>query len=850
MRRLVLLLLVTQALAFGAEIAYAEDFCHLELEFEDLSTGAPIPGILLRLENPALSLNREVSGGPDGRVLVWDLAPGIWRAEAIPEGYQWLSVGSLRCVSGGLIHLAIRLQRSEGDEGVSLGDAPEIDASSAEAVIWAPLPDESLPREMVAPRSARTRAVGVSKGPKAFRRWDLLPPGIQRPLSEENWSAAAPGLGSLELGIGGGAGGKTLRSRGRSQKVDQEIPVLLNWALPLAKQGRAYLFAEGVRRSFGSWSGMSADWDGSTRRNESLERSGSLAMKLESGGDGSFAIDGFGNFSDSHHSQEAATLFTLDEIPRFNHSYRNLGFGGGWRWMIGGNALLHGGVEWVRSRGEIDPEGAQDISQDLDPEGAHSSGFGRGVFFGMGSGVPKIRDRRESFETALALSFSPAEPHLIDFKASYSRVERIFQPGSSSIDSPVSAAFRMRYENSSNAYVDLLYGVGRGRGISSRLRLSFRDIWRIGKALTLRTGLRMESRDYDAGEGRPGLHFDPGQTLSPEIALVWDFAGGARSRAWLSWARSRPKLGEDIRLRLAGSLESGVTALPWDQASVEDPIDIAVDPGLDPPRLDLFGLGVERELLAHLRLGAVISLERFRDGVALLQPGDGAGYLLAAPRPGPLWLDALERDTMAVSLWVRKTPSSRWQGLLHLGWVQQTGTWEGDYALDLTDPEVEFSSDILRPASLENARGPLDGDRRFSAECEASWNADSGLRLGGRLFWGMGAPLSRRGAIEPGFGLDRRFVEARGSAGRGPSTWQVDINLMLPLAEGGPDLRIEVLNLFFQQKAVEIDQRWSLLSRDQARGLTPEEQLTPGSFGKALRYQRPPEARLSLIWRW
>jgi len=840
-RVLFALALVTAA---GAGKGNAADFCRLELRFRNQESSAPIPGVHLRLENSALGLHRDAVGGPDGRVLLLDLETGFWKAEALPEGYQWFSISSLRCVPEGLIRLEVLLEPTDADEGVSLGDAPEIDPASAEVLFFQPLPEVALPGGM-ASGSVRTGESAAAGGPRAFRRRDAMrdDPEPGPPL----WPRLAPGSGFLELGIGTGAAGPLVRNRGASSSEDLQLPLLFDWVHPLSSGGRVSIFASaGIRRAdlrsaFGREIGKPIS------RFESRRDSGVLALDLESSPGRRNSVEFIGAYSFLNADDEAGTLYSLDEPPGFDREHRRVELELRGSRLLSVGTLLYGSLAWSRGYGGIEAAGGETISQDLSPEGLFSSGFGKGVYFGPAGGIPDIREENEFLDASIRLSVSPTPSHLLDFDLDWSRDVRVFRP-LPSVENPDRAASRMRYSGAGEGNLDVLLPAEGGRGISSELRFSLQDLWRLAPAWSLRLALGGGVWDFDAGKDRPGIHFNPGRTLSGELALVWDFAGGGRSRAWLSWKHRRPEIGESIRLRLAGSLPGAAWSLD-DTSGMAGAPEIRIDSALEPPKLDLLAVGAERELLAHLRVGAALTFESLREESALMRADEFSPMLLGIPGRGKPCALPLERETTRAALWLRKTLSSGWRGLLTLGWSGQYGSWNGDPMPDLTRLDEEFSSGILLPGSLEHAEGRLDGDRRFRIDLEGSYFFSSGVVLGGRFHWGMGAPLSRLGALQAGYGLEERFVERRGSAGRGPSNWQMDVNLLVPLRDGFPDLRIEVLNLFFQRKAAEIDQRWSLLRPDQIADLSPEEQQTPGSWGEPLRYQPPPEIRLSLLWR-
>ncbi len=112
--------------------------------------------------------------------------------------------------------------------------------------------------------------------------------------------------------------------------------------------------------------------------------------------------------------------------------------------------------------------------------------------------------------------------------------------------------------------------------------------------------------------------------------------------------------------------------------------------------------------------------------------------------------------------------------------------------------------------------------------------------------------MSRLGALADGLGLDRRFTENRGAAGRTPELWQLDLVGSWPFAlgEGRLEAFAELSNLLDSQDAVSLDERWTVLDDGQITGLDPDQQRTAGTWGEPLVVQRPMELRVGLAYRW
>ena len=370
--------------------------------------------------------------------------------------------------------------------------------------------------------------------------------------------------------------------------------------------------------------------------------------------------------------------------------------------------------------------------------------------------------------------------------------------------------------------------------------------------MTVIFGLEIGDLDFDSGEGGPGYHFGFEDGLSPRVGLVWDFEGTGRSRAWVRWARFRQGPGEPVRWRMTGAFDVETIFIDDDGASRErspGPLSVASD--LEPSVIDETVVGVEYELLSHLVAGAAGSFRRSEGHLAILTEDGGETFQLDRPS-GEVWPDRLDSEVFETWAWVRKRLANGWQAEMLLGWRQSRGTWPGLPVVDPADLDREYLAGVLSPAALEGARGPLPDDRRWHLEMGGSWLFASGPSLGGRLTYRSGAPVSRLGALADGLGLDRRFTDSRGSGGRTPELWRLDLVGSWPFALGKGRLEAfaELSNLLNSQRAVRLDERWTVLDETQVGGLDPQEQQTAGTWRQPLIVQRPLEVRLGLAYRW
>jgi hypothetical protein len=173
---------------------------------------------------------------------------------------------------------------------------------------------------------------------------------------------------------------------------------------------------------------------------------------------------------------------------------------------------------------------------------------------------------------------------------------------------------------------------------------------------------------------------------------------------------------------------------------------------------------------------------------------------------------------------------------------RNVGNYTGLYASDFpiawpnSGPQYDF------PGLMTNAYGLLPNDRTHVAKAAASYRFGAGVTLGGFLTVASGTPLSEYGTSAYGT-FYKTFVRPRGSAGRTPAIWSLDLHASyeLPVARDGrvrPRLLLDVFNVGSPRRALLYEQRHYL---DNA-----QTQVNP-NYGAVTRYQPPMSARVGMV---
>jgi hypothetical protein len=195
--------------------------------------------------------------------------------------------------------------------------------------------------------------------------------------------------------------------------------------------------------------------------------------------------------------------------------------------------------------------------------------------------------------------------------------------------------------------------------------------------------------------------------------------------------------------------------------------------------------------------------------------------------------------------------SSNWQGIASYIWSKLDGNFDGEYAPFTNigaDPNIsaaydyyDFFTDGVNLGRITND-GPLSNDRRHQFKVSGTWITPVRLEVGASAFYRSGTPLTRYGYSDA-YGRYEFFLDNRGSEGRNPSNYEVDVHLGYPLQAGRARINflLDIFSLINSQKAVLLDQRWGFQEADNA----DNSPANPG-YGKAVIRTAPTAVRLGV----
>jgi hypothetical protein len=170
------------------------------------------------------------------------------------------------------------------------------------------------------------------------------------------------------------------------------------------------------------------------------------------------------------------------------------------------------------------------------------------------------------------------------------------------------------------------------------------------------------------------------------------------------------------------------------------------------------------------------------------------------------------------------------------------GNYDGAYravgGFFARDPNI--TDDFDYPEFEVNAYGRLTLDRPHQAKLQTAYMFPFGLTLALSAYYQSGTPLSRIGWWD-GYAGPELFITPRGSEGRSPSLYEIDLQGDYALQLGPVTVHIlaSLFNALNRQQVTQVDQVWAFVQADNTSP-TP----TNAHYGQGNQFQQPRTLRL------
>ena len=375
------------------------------------------------------------------------------------------------------------------------------------------------------------------------------------------------------------------------------------------------------------------------------------------------------------------------------------------------------------------------------------------------------------------------------------------------------------------------------------------DSWSVLDKITVNAGLRYDVQEMYAGNGALGLSFP--NEIAPRLGVVYDPTQEGRSKLFASYARYF----ENIPLGLADGAISGEPSIlatyganctvaavsqpngcqsagyrAIGNAAVGSPTPYSpsqrwgtfgsgadtVDPKTKPTTEDEVSGGFEYELFKDARVGISYTKRWLVRWIEDMSLDDRATFFIGNPGYGiGSGFPKAQRNYDAGTLYLMKNFGDEW--LLSASYTLSylRGNIIGLYGQNgELDPNHNAAFDTQ--SIMINSYGPLPGDNTHSIKIfgakDWNFNKENGLSTGIALRAHSGGPLDFFGA-DAIYGSGTYLLEPRGSAGRLPWIYDVDLNIGYRYSfskDRTVTLGLDVFNILGFQQVVAVDENYTL----------------------------------------
>ncbi len=370
--------------------------------------------------------------------------------------------------------------------------------------------------------------------------------------------------------------------------------------------------------------------------------------------------------------------------------------------------------------------------------------------------------------------------------------------------------------------------------------------------LRVNPGLRWDGQFFSGPKGLRGSITDQ---LQPRVGVVANLAGSRSQKVTASYGRFYEQVPNLTTSFWWGGLYQEFPVYDHDPrvdtthtAVYQDYLSAAAN--LRGQHYDEVTVGYEREIgvgsVARVR-GVYRILRAILTSADSLQVDPNSPISLGAnPGADPLaFLPGPEGYYLALELTAQRADTSRVNYLLSYVLSRHYGNYVGLYDQDAGVGNPNSGSNFSNPNELKDATGLLPNDRTHVFKASGWYHFGSAFTVGAHATLQSGTPLNYWGAAPDPYSFDNVFLVPRGTAGRTPWLWDLNLRLSWTLgffnAPRSCRISLDAFHLFSGKRAVFIDQK-AFLHQD-ASGM----QETPNPlYGQVLLRQPPMSVRLGV----
>jgi hypothetical protein len=382
------------------------------------------------------------------------------------------------------------------------------------------------------------------------------------------------------------------------------------------------------------------------------------------------------------------------------------------------------------------------------------------------------------------------------------------------------------------------------------------DGWRVTDRLALNLGLRWSGQYLVGASGRTAQRIT--DEWQPRAGFSWELGRVGTQRLFGSYGRFYQSLPMNLAVWMFGEyawLRSYYSTDPRQPGAVPDVVlDLSTTeamyarqiPGLHAENFDEFTLGYERLLGLQSKLTVRgmrrdlrssyltgLDLSRSTNPTVIGTPGKGDFSFLPPPKRQYTALEIAAEGT-----W-RKL-RYRTSYVLSRNWGNYPGLYDSDMSAALPGQVLTF----LMPHQAVNSTGYLPNDHTHVFKSSAAYTAGFGLSSGALLTFESGSPINDF-VGDPVMGpAIPSFLVPRGTAGRTPALWNLDLRLayeLTPARTARTRVQLDILHVGNPRGTTRVDELHYLTTDENGNPVSPN-----ANYKHPAAYQPPMAARLGV----
>lgn len=343
------------------------------------------------------------------------------------------------------------------------------------------------------------------------------------------------------------------------------------------------------------------------------------------------------------------------------------------------------------------------------------------------------------------------------------------------------------------------------------------DSWRLSERLRLNAGLRWDGQYMIGDDGEIAQRIT--DQFQPRAGVIYQPGKIGTQKLFASYGRFYERI--PTRLSSIFHLKNNAFLTLYGHNPLIDPsggdtLDFSNSileevKGLKGQHIDEFVLGYERSIKEHYKIGVRGIYRRIGEVVEdALDPQQGV-FVIGNPGRGNLsFLPRLKREHSGLEFTLEKFGSRTLNFMASYVLSQNRGNYTGLFDSDYLarQPNTTPGNDL--PEQLENATGLLPNNHTHVFKFSGTYRTPFGLLVGSFFTWQSGAPLNEFGSAS--VFLYNILLQQRGTAGRTPATWDLNIRLTYDLSRLvkstlRPKLILDALHIASRREAVNFDQQ-------------------------------------------